>query len=56
MQSMVQRSVTKKGKVYKFDDVHCLLSFTKAKMIEETQVKDIYLADFAGNHSLVKAG
>jgi copper chaperone NosL len=47
--------VTKKGKLYKFDDVHCLLSFKKARMIEESQVKDIYLVDFSGNHSLVKA-
>ncbi len=47
--------VTTKGKVYKFDDVHCLLSFTKAKMIEEKLIKDIYLSDFAGDHSLVKA-
>jgi copper chaperone NosL len=47
--------VTKKGKLYKFDDVHCLLSFTKANMIDEAQVKDIYLVDFSGTHSLVKA-
>lgn len=48
--------VTKKGKVYKFDDLHCLLAFTKAKMIDEKLVKDIYFVDFTGNHSLVKAG
>ena len=45
--------LTKKGKVYKFDDAHCLLAFTKAKMIDEALVKDIYLADFTGTHSLV---
>jgi copper chaperone NosL len=48
--------LTKKGKVYKFDDVHCILSFIQSKMIAEKEVKDIYLVDFAGNHSLVKAG
>ncbi|MBL0359167.1 MAG: nitrous oxide reductase accessory protein NosL [Chitinophagaceae bacterium] len=47
--------VTGRGKIYKFDDLHCLLAFTKAKMIEREQVKDIYLADFTGAHSLVKA-
>jgi copper chaperone NosL len=47
--------VTKKGKVYKFDDMHCLLSFTKAKMIGDAEVKDIYLVDFSGGHSLIKA-
>lgn len=48
--------VTQKGKVYKFDDVHCTLAFLKAKMIEEKEIKDIYLVDFASDHSLVKAG
>lgn len=47
--------VTTKGKVYKFDDIHCLLVFTKAKQNEEKLVKDIYLSDFTGNHSLIKA-
>ena len=45
---------TKKGKVYKFDDVHCMLSFMQTKVIDDGQIKDIYVADFAGNHSLVK--
>ncbi len=47
--------VTTKGKVYKFDDMHCLLAFTGAKMIDEVLIKDIYLSDFTGNHSLLKA-
>jgi copper chaperone NosL len=47
--------VTKKGKVYKFDDIHCALSFTKAKMVEEKEIKDIYVADYTGSHTLVKA-
>lgn len=45
--------VTKKGKLYKFDDIHCLLSFNKAKMIEAAEIKDIYLADYAGTHTLI---
>ncbi len=45
--------LTKKGKAYKFDDVHCVLSFLHSKEIDDGQVKDIYVADFAGNHSLV---
>lgn len=47
--------VTKKGKVFKFDDIHCLLAFTKAKMVDDAQVKDIYLVDYTGSHALVKA-
>lgn len=45
--------VSKKGRVFKFDDVHCLLQFTNAKMIEAAAIKDIYLVDFAGTHELV---
>ncbi len=47
--------VTKKGKVYKFDDIHCILSFLNAKTLEDNKIKDIYLVDFAGSHSLLKA-
>lgn len=47
--------VTTKGKVYKFDDVHCLLAFDKEKAVAGKQVKDIYLSDFTGSHSLIKA-
>jgi copper chaperone NosL len=47
--------VTKKGKVYKFDDIHCLVAFLKSQAIDEGQVKDIYLVDYAGDHSLIHA-
>jgi len=47
--------VTKKGKVYKFDDAHCLLSFLEKKGFDHSQVKDIYFTDFSDNHSLIKA-
>ncbi len=47
--------VTTKGKVYKFDDVHCLLAFNKEKIVAGKLVKDIYVSDFTGSHSLVKA-
>jgi copper chaperone NosL len=48
--------VTTKGKVYKFDDVYCLLAFNKEKVVTDKQVKDIYLSDFTGEHTLIKAG
>lgn len=47
--------VTKKGKIFKFDDLHCLLEFKKANMVEQESIKDIYLVDFAGSHELVNA-
>jgi copper chaperone NosL len=47
--------LTAKGKVFKFDDIHCLTSFTNAAMIEKNEIKEIYLVDFAGDHSLIKS-
>ncbi len=46
--------VTKKGKVYKFDDVHCLLSYLKTKDTDPGNVKDYYLTNYAGAHQLIK--
>ncbi len=47
--------VTKKGKVFKFDDIHCLLSYLSAKEPGPADVKNIYLADFAADHKLINA-
>jgi copper chaperone NosL len=48
--------ITKKGKIYKFDDIHCLVAFLKTQAIDESKLKDIYLVDYAGDHSLIKSG
>ena len=46
--------VTTKNKKYKFDDMHCMLSFLKTKMIEENEVQDVYVANFSSNsHQLI---
>lgn len=47
--------VTKKGKVYKFDDSYCLVAFLKSKAVAESQTGNIYLVDFAGNGKLINA-
>lgn len=47
--------VTKKGKTYKFDDIHCLLSFAKSNTVSAAEIKDYYLSDFGGEHKLIKA-
>ena len=47
--------VTTKGKVYKFDDLHCLLAFNNEKGMAAQQAKDIYLSDFTSDHTLIKA-
>lgn len=45
--------VTKKGKLYKFDDMHCLLNFLRSGMIEKEQVKDVYFTNYSGSHQLI---
>lgn len=45
--------VTKKGKIYKFDDVYCLLAYLQTKELETGMIKDFYLTDYAANHQLI---
>lgn len=45
--------ITEKGKLYKFDDIHCMISFESDKKSTE-KTRDIYLVDYSGNGSLVK--
>jgi copper chaperone NosL len=44
---------TQKGKIYKFDDIHCLTSFLKSGTLDTQQVKNIYMVDFASAGNLV---
>ena len=45
--------ITKKGKVYKFDDVHCILAYLKTKEVQPNEVKDIWLTDYCSDHRLI---
>ncbi len=47
--------LTTKGRVFKFDDIHCLLSFLYDANFDKAAVKEIYLTDFSMNHSLIRA-
>lgn len=47
--------ITKKGKIYKFDDVHCLLSFMKSSAVPGNEIRDVYLVTFDGHHGFIKA-
>lgn len=47
--------ITKKGKLYKFDDTHCILSWMKEKKVDAGQTQSCYFTDFSNSHSLVKA-
>jgi len=48
--------ITKKGKVYKFDDAHCILSWLKENNADASQVRTCFFTDFSNHHSLIKAG
>ena len=47
--------ITKKNKIYKFDDIHCLLSFKKSNSVNAEDVKEIYLVRYDGTHEFVEA-
>jgi copper chaperone NosL len=46
--------VTKKGKIYKFDDVSCLISFLQTIEVDEKDISNIYFADFSKPNTLVE--
>lgn len=45
--------VTVKGKVYKFDDTHCIISFLKSGTLKETDKPEVYLVDYAQKEKLI---
>lgn len=46
--------ITNKGKVYKFDDTHCLAAF-RAEKIDSNTIKDVYLVNYAEPHNFIRA-
>lgn len=47
--------ITQKGKVYKFDDAHCMLSFMKSGTAGSKETAAIYLVDYAQKEKLIVA-
>ncbi|MEO6732688.1 MAG: nitrous oxide reductase accessory protein NosL [Ferruginibacter sp.] len=47
--------VTKKSKIYKFDDEHCVIAFLHSKKINREQIAGIYFIDFSAPHQLIPA-
>jgi copper chaperone NosL len=47
--------VTKKSKIYKFDDEHCIKSFLDSKAVDRKEIAGIYFTDFMPPHQLLKA-
>lgn len=47
--------VTVKGKIYKFDDVNCMLNFFNGGEVSQEDMKDILVVDFAEPEKLIDA-
>jgi copper chaperone NosL len=47
--------VTNKGKLYKFDDVHCIAAFLNSGILDEKEIGNIYMLDFSQPGTLVPA-
>lgn len=46
--------ITNKGRVYKFDDTHCLAGYRK-KNIDSSEIKKVYLVNFSQPHNFIEA-
>lgn len=46
--------VTQKGRVYKFDDIHCMVTYIKKNKLDPADVKDYYLTNYSGKHGLIQ--
>jgi copper chaperone NosL len=47
--------ITRKGRIYKFDDVHCLLAFLRSDELPAKEIKDVYFVTFDGDHGFVRS-
>ncbi|MEO6948316.1 MAG: nitrous oxide reductase accessory protein NosL, partial [Ginsengibacter sp.] len=47
--------ITKKGKIYKFDDTHCVLGFMKANTINNNDIKETWLVNYLEPHNFIAA-
>lgn len=47
--------ITGKNKIYKFDDMHCLLSFKNSTAVKPAEIKEIYLVKYDGSHDFIEA-
>lgn len=45
--------VTKKGRVYKFDDLHCLKDFLKDGVVSNDNINSLWVVDFSKKDTLI---
>ena len=49
----VAELITSKGRIYKFDDMHCMISYHKENLT--TNIQSFYIHDFSQNNILIPA-
>jgi copper chaperone NosL len=47
--------ITQKGKIYKYDELHCLLADISPESVSAADIKEYYLTDFTRPHGLVNS-
>lgn len=47
--------MSKKGKIFKFDDAHCLLTFLKVGGVWSNEVAGIYFSDYMGSEGWINS-
>lgn len=47
--------ITGKGRIYKFDDAQCAITFLHSSKLDPSQLKGTYFTDFSNGHSLIKS-
>jgi copper chaperone NosL len=47
--------ITRKSKVYKFDDAHCIMAFLHSKAVKQEEISGVYFTDFSTPHELIQA-
>ena len=47
--------ITRKGRTYKFDDIHCLVSFNKSGLSNKESIQTIYFVNFELPHNFIEA-
>jgi copper chaperone NosL len=48
--------ISKKGKVFKFDDMHCLLAFIKENSFNKEDLRHTWLVNYDEPHNFIPAG
>ena len=45
--------ITRKGKIYKFDDLHCYMKFRESGTVRKEEVQATYVVDYEAPHDLI---